>query len=106
MVPEAWLRYCRRSSGHRLGGRRNDKGRTIVLLPGDSLEHPDRLQVHFAVPDVDTEYGRLKAAGVQYGPPKDMPWHWRHIYTSDPAGHTVEICSPLREAEDKDSEFV
>src|SRR5262245_8297282 len=84
-----------------------DKGRVIVLLPGAQLGHPDRLQMHFAVRDVDAEYERLRREGIEFqGPPKDMPWRWRHVYTTDPAGHTVEICSPLPDAADRDSTFV
>lgn len=93
------------AGGIALGTR--DEGRIMVLLPGESVGHPDRLQIHFAVPDLDAEYERLKTAGIQFNEaPKDMPWHWRHAYTQDPAGHTVEICSPLPGAKDKDSEFV
>ena len=36
-----------------------DRGRSIVFLRGQTLNHPDRLQIHFAVPDVDTEFERL-----------------------------------------------
>ncbi|MBV8278936.1 MAG: VOC family protein, partial [Verrucomicrobia bacterium] len=61
---------------------------------GQPLDHPERLQMHFAVPDVDDVYERLKQEGVRFDePPADMPWGWRHAYTRDPAGHTVEICS-------------
>jgi catechol 2,3-dioxygenase-like lactoylglutathione lyase family enzyme len=31
-------------------------------------------------------------------PSEDKPWGWRHAYTRDPVGHTVEICSPLPNA--------
>jgi uncharacterized glyoxalase superfamily protein PhnB len=67
----------------------------------------ERVQLHFEVRDVDAEYERLKSAGVDFKePPQDMPWRWRHAYTNDPAGHTVEICSPLPDAKDKDAEFI
>jgi catechol 2,3-dioxygenase-like lactoylglutathione lyase family enzyme len=57
------------------------------------------VQLHFHVPDVDAEYERLKVEGVEFEePPRDMPWRWRHAYTRDPAGHTVEIYSPLPDA--------
>ena len=83
------------------------QGRALVLIPGEPLEHPDRLQIHFAVPDVDAEYARLKSNGIDFkAEPKDMPWRWRHAYTNDPAGHTVEICSPLPDAKDLDSTLV
>jgi lactoylglutathione lyase len=83
------------------------RGRILVLLPGETIEHPDRLQIHFAVPDVDAEYERLTKEGVQFQePPKDMPWRWRHAYTNDPAGHTVELCTPLPDAKDLDASFL
>ncbi len=73
-----------------------DHGAAIILLPGDPLEHPERLQMHFHVPDVDAEYERLKREGVKFDEaPNDKPWGWRHAYTRDPVGHTVELCSPL-----------
>jgi predicted enzyme related to lactoylglutathione lyase len=71
----------------------------MVLLPGEKIEHPDRLQIRFAVPDVDAAYDRLTKAGVKFHEfPRDMPWRWRRAYTTDPAGHTVELCSPLPNA--------
>lgn len=74
-------------------------GAALIFLPGDPLDHPERVQMHFQVADVDAEYERLKKEGVEFeGPPQDMPWRWRHAYTRDPAGHTVELCSPLPDA--------
>lgn len=84
-----------------------DLGRTMVLIPGERLDHPERLQIHFAVEDVDAEYERLSRAGIEFRePPRDTPWRWRHAYTSDPAGHTIEICSPLDDVHDVDSNLV
>jgi uncharacterized glyoxalase superfamily protein PhnB len=78
----------------------------MVLLPGEPLDHPDRLQIHFAVKDVDAAFERLSRGGDEFQmSPKDMPWRWRHAYTRDPAGHTIEICSPLSDADDADSAF-
>jgi catechol 2,3-dioxygenase-like lactoylglutathione lyase family enzyme len=74
-------------------------GIALILIPGDQLDRPDLVQLHVHVADVDAEYERLKTEGVRFeGPPKNMPWAWRHAYTKDPAGHTVEVCSPLPEA--------
>ena len=84
-----------------------DRGRIIVLIPGDPLEHSERLQLHLAVPDVDAKYSKLKRAGIEFTePPRDMPWGWRHVYTRDPAGHVVELCSPLPAATDRDSQLL
>jgi predicted enzyme related to lactoylglutathione lyase len=56
-----------------------EHGPAIILLPGESIEHADRLQMHFPVPDVDAEYNRLLKLGVQFDePPEDKPWGWRH----------------------------
>ncbi len=76
-----------------------DLGYAIILLPGESIDHPEKLQMHFPVKDVDAEYDRLRNLGIQFDePPEDKPWGWRHVYTHDPAGHTVELCTPLAEA--------
>jgi catechol 2,3-dioxygenase-like lactoylglutathione lyase family enzyme len=40
-----------------------EKGRVLVLLQGEPVGHPDRVQMHFAVADVDSEYERLKPQG-------------------------------------------
>lgn len=51
---------------------RKDEGRAIVLLPGPRIKHPERLQLHFAVPDVDDEYVCLQQQGNRFSePPKD-----------------------------------
>src|SRR5262249_41576503 len=51
-----------------------DHGAAIILLPGDPLEHPERLQMHFHVPDVDAEYERLKREGVYHRGSAAWPW--------------------------------
>ena len=76
-----------------------EKGPAMILLPGQPLEHPERLQMHFAVANVDDAYEHMKQEGVRFDePPADKPWGWRHAYTRDPVGHTVEICSQLSNA--------
>jgi catechol 2,3-dioxygenase-like lactoylglutathione lyase family enzyme len=73
-----------------------EHGPAIILLPGESIGHPEKLQMHFPVPDVRAEYNRLRKRGIQFDePPEDKPWGWRHAYTRDPAGHTVELCAPI-----------
>jgi catechol 2,3-dioxygenase-like lactoylglutathione lyase family enzyme len=72
----------------------SEYGPALILIPGDQLDRPESLQLHLHVPDVDAEYERLKGEGVQFEePPRNRPWGWRHAYTKDPAGHTVELCS-------------
>ena len=59
-----------------LGTKEN--GAALVLLPGEEIDKPESLQIHFYVKDVDAEYKRLQANEVEFShPPKDMPWGWR-----------------------------
>jgi catechol 2,3-dioxygenase-like lactoylglutathione lyase family enzyme len=74
----------------------DEEGTRLIFLKGPPPQQPEQVQLHFQVPDVDKLYERLKAQGVRFDePPEDMPWGWRHAYTRDPAGHTVEIVTPL-----------
>ena len=71
------------------GGR---GGADVSFHQGKPLGHPDRVQLHFQVADVDAVYKKLKKKGVNFdAPPKTMSWGWRHVCTKDPAGHTIEI---------------
>ncbi|HYY30511.1 MAG TPA: VOC family protein [Chthoniobacterales bacterium] len=80
-----------------LGSR--EHGYALILLPGDAGTQTQSVQLHFHVKDVDAEYKRLSGEDVAFEePPKNMPWGWRHAYTKDPAGYTVELCSPLPQA--------
>jgi catechol 2,3-dioxygenase-like lactoylglutathione lyase family enzyme len=74
----------------------SDGGASIGFHVGEPLETPDRVQLHLEVADVDAEYERLRAAGLEFeGPPEDRPWGVRSTAALDPAGHSVEITSPL-----------
>jgi pimeloyl-ACP methyl ester carboxylesterase len=54
----------------------------VILLPGNPLEHPERLQIHF---HVDAGYKRLQGEGIKFDePPEDKPWGWRHAYAHGP----------------------
>ena len=75
----------------------SDGGASIGFHVGEPLATPDRVQLHLEVEDVDAEYQRLVAAGLVFdGPPEDRPWGVRSTAVLDPAGHSVEITSPLR----------
>ena len=68
----------------------------VAFHVGEPLGHPTQVQLHFDVDDVDAEFERLRADGVEFlEPPEDKPWGWRVAATRDPAGHTVEIVKPL-----------
>jgi catechol 2,3-dioxygenase-like lactoylglutathione lyase family enzyme len=69
----------------------------VAFHIGEPIEHPEQAQLHFEVDDVDTEYERLRAAGLKFDePPTDKPWGWRVAAVRDPAGHTVELVKPLQ----------
>lgn len=45
----------------------------MVLLPGEKIGHPDRLQIRFALGDMDAEYDRLTKVGIEFHqPPEDI----------------------------------
>lgn len=68
----------------------------LALHRGQPVQPPEHVQVHFQVDDVDTEYRRLLDAGVAAdAPPDDKPWGWRVVAFRDPAGHVVELVTPL-----------
>lgn len=71
-------------------------GADLLFHIGEPLDHPERVSLHFVVDDVDAEYERLKAEGVAFDrPPEDMRWGLRTAYLRDPAGHTVELVTPI-----------
>lgn len=76
-----------------LGG---EGGAQLGFHVGDPPAPPERVQFHLEVDDVDQEYERLRAEGIEFeGPPADRPWGVRSTATVDPAGHSVELTTPL-----------
>lgn len=72
------------------------EGAQIGLHQGSPLAQPDRVQLHFEVPNVDAIYHKLRSAGVTFvAAPTDQPWGCRVATVRDPAGHTVELYTPL-----------
>ena len=55
------------------------------------------MEIGIGVPtkaDVDSEYGRLMALGVQsVEEPKNQPWGQRNFWISDPEGNYIEVGS-------------
>lgn len=50
----------------------------------------DEPLVYFEVDDLDAEYERLKAAGLDFtSPPADQSWLWKEAYLRDPAGNRI-----------------
>ena len=77
----------------------DEPGTSLIFLPGEVPDHPEHIQLHFHVADVDALYTQLQTTGINFSaPPTDMPWGWRHAYTHDPAGHTVKLVTPLTDA--------
>jgi catechol 2,3-dioxygenase-like lactoylglutathione lyase family enzyme len=101
--------WYREVTGLQVVGARDDTGSialgsknlgyAIILLPDESMDRPENLRVHFPATDVDAEYDRLTKRGIKFDEPsEDKSWVWRHAYTHGPAGHTVELCTPLADA--------
>ncbi|MDR3310467.1 MAG: VOC family protein [Oscillospiraceae bacterium] len=50
----------------------------------------------FRVADVDAEYARITALGVEVKePPKSLPWGYRFFHIKDPDGNGVDITARL-----------
>jgi catechol 2,3-dioxygenase-like lactoylglutathione lyase family enzyme len=68
----------------------------VAFHAGEAVEHPNAVQLHFEVEDVDREYERLRSEGVSFDtPPENKPWGWRVVAARDPAGHVVELVQPV-----------
>jgi catechol 2,3-dioxygenase-like lactoylglutathione lyase family enzyme len=74
----------------------SDDGASIGFHVGEPISTPERVQFHLEVADVDAQYERLIAGGLTFdGPPEDKPWGVRSASMSDPAGHSVELTTPI-----------
>jgi len=73
-----------------------DGAATVAFHLGAPLEHPERVQLHLRVADVDAVYRDLAARGVTFdAPPADKPWRLRTASFSDPTGHGLELEMPI-----------
>jgi catechol 2,3-dioxygenase-like lactoylglutathione lyase family enzyme len=79
-------------------------GARLGLHRGMSLSEPEKVQIHFEVPDVNRAYERLTSQGIDFHQsPTDTPWGYRVATLRDPVGHTVELFTDLGEVRgDKD----
>lgn len=58
--------------------------------------------LEFVVDDVDAEYKRLLAAGIQIeNPPVTYPWGWRAIGFKDPDGNNIDFVMYVGKAGDE-----
>ena len=73
-------------------------GARLGLHSGEPLEHPERVQLHFEVSDVDAIYEDLAGQGVPFdSEPHDTLWGYRVVTMQDCAGHGVELYMSLEE---------
>ncbi len=69
-------------------------GVTLVITPTceKTPVNKDCCGLEFLVDDVDGEYARLTAAGVEVPqPPVTYPWGWRAIGIKDPDGNNIDF---------------
>jgi len=70
---------------------RDDDGRDPA---GAGRQRRDEVILDFLVDDVDAEYGRITALGVEWVmPPTTQPWGNRSMIFRDPAGNLVNVFS-------------
>lgn len=54
------------------------------------VEPLNNVVLYFECPDLDAEYERLTALGLEFTePPTDRPWLWREAYLKDPNGNKI-----------------
>ena len=67
----------------------NDGGATFSLHEATS-PITSGIIVYFECDDLDAEYQRLRALGVDFdAPPTDQSWLWREAYFKDPDGNVI-----------------
>ena len=69
-------------------------GRAEPLQYDEQGQRRDEVILDFLVDDVDAEYGRITALGVEWVmPPTTQPWGNRSMIFRDPAGNLVNVFS-------------
>ena len=77
-------------SRHRFTEYREDQ----AARPGQP-QHPREIILDFQAGDVDAEYARIAALGVDWlTPPTTQPWGNRSMIFRDPAGNLINVYSP------------
>ena len=67
-------------------------GTTLSIHRAESTEPASDTVIYFEVPNVDLEFRRLRAAGLEFeSEPEDQDWLWRECYLHDPAGNRICI---------------
>jgi len=76
-----------------------DEGAGLGLHRGRPLTEPEKVQIHFEVPDVDQAYERIASQGANFSHgPADTPWGYRLVTLRDPVDHTVELFADMAKA--------
>ena len=79
---------------------REDDG---VPAGGRGQPHEAEVILDFLVDDVDTEYPRVDALGVEWVmPPTTQPWGNRSMIFRDPAGNLINVFSRDGDRQDSD----
>lgn len=74
------------------------EGATLVLCRVNApvIPHPESCGLEFLVDDVDAEYERLRALGVDIPAlPVTYPWGWRAFGFRDPDGNNIDFVQPV-----------
>ena len=70
------------------------KRRFTEYGPAIRMTDRDRIILDFRVDDVDAEFERIDALGVEWVmPPRNQPWGVRSMMFRDPAGNLVNVTS-------------
>lgn len=63
---------------------------TLSVTEFGEHEPINNIVLYFECQDLDAEYERLTALGVEFTePPTDRPWLWRQAYLKDPNGNKI-----------------
>ena len=63
-----------------------------TFKPASAAGHADGLLIAFVVDDLDAEYDRMSAEGVEFlAPPVTEPWGERYVQAADPNGVVYQL---------------
>jgi predicted enzyme related to lactoylglutathione lyase len=73
---------------------RNSPAAAARAVGGDAPDRRPEVILDFLVDDVDAEYGRIRALGVEWVlPPATQPWGNRSMNFRDPEGNLINVFS-------------
>jgi catechol 2,3-dioxygenase-like lactoylglutathione lyase family enzyme len=69
----------------------------LVLERGEPIQNPSQICLLFEVENVDQKYKDLVGRGISFKTePEDQPYGQRTCLLKDPAGHSLEIYTPIQ----------